>query len=200
MKTVEATLEGIAEAAASIQAGRVVAYPTETVYGLGVDPFSRAALEHLFAVKGRDPDNPVLVIVASPEDVYTVAGEVSPRAWAYIRAYWPGPLSLLLPKGPNLPKEVTAGRAKVCVRCSAGRIARELCRAVGGPITSTSANPSGLPPARSLSEIQLEGVALGVDGGTLPPSLPSTVFDPDLNEVLREGVVPTAELKAVTPI
>jgi len=197
MKTLPATPEGIARAARAVRDGVVVAYPTETVYGLGADPFSDAAVHRLFEVKRRDPGNPVLLIVADLDQLERVVARVSDKARAYAEAFWPGPLSLLLPKAEALADAVTAGRDKVCVRCPASATARSLCEAVGSAVTSTSANRSGEPPARSLADVGLRGVAFGVDGGLLAPSLPSTVFDPDLGQVLREGVISSAQLAAV---
>lgn len=197
MIIVPPTAEGLASAAAAIRAGEVVAYPTETVYGLAVDPFSEAAIARLFAVKERDRGKPLLLIVAGVDQLSRVAAEFSERAQAYARAFWPGPLSLLLPKSSAIPDILTAGGAKICVRCPACDIARALCREAGGAVTSSSANLSGEEPVLSLSSLHLPGVAIGIDGGTLPPSAPSTVFDPELGIVLREGAISRAQLDAV---
>lgn len=194
MTIVPATHEGIQQAAQVIRSGGIAAYPTETVYGLGADPFSEEAIELLFSIKERPRNNPVLLIIAEPEDVYQVAAEVSPRAQRYIEKFWPGPLSLVLPRRLSISDAVTAGRGKVCVRCPACETARALCRFVGGPITSTSANRSGDTPAGRLRDIDVPAVTIGIDGGTLPPSAPSTVFDPDLGQVLREGAIPAEAL------
>jgi L-threonylcarbamoyladenylate synthase len=185
---------GFAAAVAALRSGEVVAYPTETVYGLAVDPFNPAALRKLFKVKGRPETNPILLIVATPEGVAEVAAQVSEAARKCIETFWPGPLSLVLPKAESLPAEVTAGRDKVCVRCPASNIARALCREFGGAITSTSANRSGEQPAATAAEAMLPGVALGLDGGRLQASLPSTLYDPESGTVLRAGAVPEEEI------
>jgi len=187
--TVQPTNDGMTAAAEAIRAGEVVAYPTETVYGLGVDPFSETAVERLFEVKGRVPDKPVLVIVADVEQLGQVTRRISRTAAAYIDAFWPGPLSLLFPRASILAPALTAGSDKVCARCPANTTARQLCRAVGHAITSSSANRSGAAPAQRLSDIELEGVAVGIDGGALGPGAPSTVLDPDCFEVHREGTI-----------
>jgi L-threonylcarbamoyladenylate synthase len=197
VKIVAPTAEGIAEAARAICAGHVVAYPTETVYGLAVDPFSPEALQRLFAVKARDAANPVLLIVADLDQIKDVASAISDAARACALAFWPGPLSMLFPRSPNVPETLTAGSDRVCVRCTASPIARDLCRAVGTAITSTSANRSGQPPARSLAELDLPGIAVGIDAGALPPSPPSTVFDPDTGLVLREGAIAESALRGI---
>jgi len=194
MEVLSPTPEGIAVAAGAIRRGEVVAYPTETVYGLGVDPFNEDAIQRLFAVKSRDAGKPILLIVADMEQLRGVVAECSPEATRYIDTFWPGPLSLLFPRSNALPEAVTAGGAKVCVRCPSCSIARDLCRAVGHAITSTSANLSGEAPARSLEGFDVPGVAIAIDGGALESDVPSTVFDPDTKRVLREGVIPAARL------
>lgn len=197
MTIVPLSPEGLRKAAAALRTGEVVAYPTETVYGLAVDPFSESALRRLFAMKGRDARNPVLLVVADVTQLGPVVRTVSPRAAAYIEAFWPGPLSLLFPRADRLPALLTAGSAQVCVRCPACAPARELCRIFGGALTSSSANLSDAPPARSVAELDLPGIAVAVDGGILAPGLPSTVFDPDQGRIVREGRISMGMLERV---
>lgn len=196
MKPVMPDAAGIAEAAAAIASGHVVAYPTETVYGLGTDPFSEQALDHLFHIKARDEHHPVLLIVADARQALTLTDTVSPRALACIQAFWPGPLSLLLPAVPGIPNRLLDASGHVCVRCPGHEIARELCRRVAGPITSTSANLSGMPPARTAQDAGISGVTLVLEGGTLNPSPPSTVYDPETNSILRPGPVTMEMIEA----
>lgn len=195
MRIVSPTPDGIAQAAAVIAAGEVVAYPTETVYGLGADPFNEFAVRKLFETKGRPAANPVLLIIADADQLAEVVSHISDRARACIECFWPGPLSLVLPRSPRVPDIVTAGGDTVCVRCPANETARALCRAVGHAITSTSANLSGEAPALSLDALDLAGIALAIDGGTLAPSPPSTVYDPDTARILRPGVITEDELR-----
>ncbi len=197
MKIVPPTPEGLAEAARLLRRGEVVVYPTETVYGLAVDPASESALERLFAVKGRREDHPVLLIIADALQLQPWVAEISANAQACMEVFWPGPLSLLFPHADGLPAALTAGSAKICVRCPACPVARELCRVFGGAVTSSSANRSGEPPARSLQELHLDGVALGVDGGVLPARVPSTVYDPDGDRILRAGDITWEQLRAL---
>lgn len=197
MKTVPPDASGLAEAAAVLAAGGVVAYPTETVYGLAVDPFSEGAIDRLFAAKGRPESNPILLIVADEGQLACVAAEISPQARRCIDGFWPGPLSLLFPKTAEVPSRITAGGNTVCVRCPGSAIARELCRAFGGPLTSTSANRSGEAPARALEELDLDGVALAIDGGRLGDAPPSTVYDPGTDRVLREGGITAGQIQAI---
>lgn len=198
MRTVPPTPGGIQEAAEAIRHGDVVAYPTETVYGLAVDPFSSQALERLFEAKGRDRGNPVLLVVANDEQLREVVAEISPASMACIRAFWPGPLSLLFEPSARLPRELLGGRDRVCVRQTSSSVARDLCLAVGSAITSTSANWSGEPAARCLSQVTLAGIAVGIDGGELEPSAPSTVFDADRGIIVRLGAVTRETIEEVT--
>ncbi len=197
MEIVAPTSEGIARAAGLLRAGEIVAYPTETVYGLGVDPFSEDALRSLYRVKGRDPGAPVLLIVSKMEQLEPIVAEVSPCAAAYAAAFWPGPLSLLFPQASGLPEALCDDRARVCVRWTSCAIAASLCDAFGSAIVSTSANASGDAPAMSPEEIEAVGIPLCLDGGRLQASLPSTVLDPDTGEVIREGAVTRAQLAEV---
>jgi L-threonylcarbamoyladenylate synthase len=196
VKIVAPTPSGLKEAASIICEGGVVAYPTETVYGLAVNPFSREAVNRLFAVKGRDYGNAVLLLIGGMEQLTHDIADVTPRDLAYMHSFWPGPLSILLAKSQRLPDEITAGRPKVCVRWTSHPVAAALCVAAGTAITSTSANRSGEPPARSVEELLLPGVDLAVDGGLLPPSAPSTVFDPETGAIPRLGVISEEALRA----
>ena len=179
--------ESIETAVTTIRNGGIVAYPTETVYGLAVDPYNLHALDLLFSAKGRDREKAILLIVADQSQLGTVATSVSPRAQALIDAFWPGPLSILFPKHPDLPEALAPGLDKICV----------LCAAFGGAITSTSANASGEAPIARLADLHLPHIALGLDGGALAPSPPSTIVDAETGEVLREGSITRAQISVV---
>ena len=195
MKIVPATEAGIGEAAGAIRAGLVVAYPTETVYGLAVNPFAEEAVLRLFAIKARDVANPILLIVANEEQLREVVKTISPSALVCMRAFWPGPLSLLFEKSSRMSSVLTGGHDKIGVRQTSCNIAHDLCLAAGHALTSTSANRAGLPPALSPADIDLEGIAVVIDGGVLEPSPPSTVFDPGTGKVLRQGAIPEKTLR-----
>lgn len=196
MNFLQQTAAGIAKAAELIRAGEIVAYPTETVYGLAAEPFNRAAVLRLFEIKGRAESQPILLVAADSAQVQMVAGAVSPKAQACIKKFWPGPLSLVLPKHANVLPEICAGGSTVCVRIPASEVARALSAAVGYPITSTSLNRSGEPPARDSAEIELPGLEWCLDSGRLTDSLPSTVYNPDTGVVYREGAIPAADLRS----
>ena len=189
MKVVAPDKAGIARAAQAIAAGEIVAYPTETVYGLAVNPFSEAAVDRLLKVKGRGPDTAILVIVADDIQLEQVAAEITPAARQFMEAFWPGPLSLLFKKSHVLAPSLTRHFEKVCVRCPGLDMARELCKASKLPLTSTSANRSGETPASAVGDIRLDGISVAIDGGVLPPSPPSTIYDPDTDRIIREGAI-----------
>ena len=197
MKVVFPTAEGIAEAVAALRNGEGVLYPTETLYGLGFDPFSEAALDKLYETKKRDPAEPVLLVIASVEQLGPLVEEVSNKASAFMNTFWPGPLSLVFNKSEALPSRVCGGRQTVCVRWTSSSIAQQLCVAFGGAVTSTSANRAGEPPARTVAEADIEGIAIGIDAGILDGSLPSTVLDPETGTIFREGAVSKEAIEAV---
>jgi L-threonylcarbamoyladenylate synthase len=128
-------------------------------------------------------------MVADAGQLCGLAANLSVRAQRCMDAFWPGPLSLLLPAASGLSALLTGGRAKICVRCTSSVPARQLCGAWGGPLTSTSANYSGEPAALTAQSAALSGVTVAIDGGVLAESLPSTVYDPDEDLLLRAGPV-----------
>ena len=179
---------GIQQAINALRTGQVIAYPTESVYGLGVDPFNPDALEALYKTKGRDASNPVLMIISSQDQLMRLVETITPAAQSAMDAFWPGPLSLLFTAKKGLPERLLGGHQKICVRHTNHPIAAALCTAFDGPIISTSANLYSQNPAQSAQEINLPDVALCIDGG-VANSTPSTVFDPDTGTVLREGAI-----------
>lgn len=196
MRVVQPTPEGYREAVDALRKAMVVAYPTETVYGLGVDPFSDEALDRVYTVKRRQTSAPLLLVIGDRAQLDTLVASVSDRARRLIDAFWPGPLSLLFPGSDRLPRRLCNAQGFVCVRWTSCRIAQEICCAFGGAITSTSANRSGEPPAVRISDVEGEGIEVAVDGGPLESAMPSTVFNPETGELLREGAIPRDRLAA----
>lgn len=188
------------EAAAVIGAGGVVAIPTETSYGLAVDPFNSAALQRLFAVKKRPPSKAVLVLIDSIEMLPRLVRKIPPRFTSLIDAYWPGPLTLIFPAREELPELLTAGSTTVGIRISSHPLAGRICRQAGGAITATSANISSREPARSadeIIEIFNDRIDIVVDAGVLELSRCSTVVGLHGEELvlIREGVISAEELQ-----
>lgn len=197
MKILPPTSEGIEAAVTALRDAQIVAYPTETVYGLAVDPFSDDALRHLFEVKERNADKPVLLILGESAHIERVSTGMSERATRYAEKFWPGPLTMLLPASDELPRALRGPDGRVALRLTASPVARRLCVAFGGALTSTSANAAGAEEARTLSELVLNGISAGIDGGELPHSLPSTLLDPESGAVLREGPITQQQLNSI---
>lgn len=159
--------------------GGVIAFPTDTFYGLGADPFNRAAVHRIYALKGRPEHRPILLLVDTLERAATVAA-VSELARGVAEAFWPGPLTLILPSLESVPDEITAQTGTVGVRLPDARFAVQLIRHLGKPITATSANRSGAAPCISAEEVRNqfgEELPIIVDGGRLSATAPSTLLD-----------------------
>jgi L-threonylcarbamoyladenylate synthase len=162
---------------AALKAGELVVYPTETFYAIGADAFSSTALRRLFRVKGREPGRPVGLIAADTAMAFSVAREIPDDARRLADAFWPGPLTIVLPAREDIATEL-AGPDGVGVRVSPNPIARALSAGLGRPITATSANLSGAAPASTLAEARAglgEKVKVYLEGGKLTTSAPSTV-------------------------
>ena len=192
----------IARAAAVLRAGRLVAFPTETVYGLGANALDAAAVGRVFTAKGRPSYNPLIVHVADAAKARQVAASWPEEAERLAKRFWPGPLTLVLPKRPGVPDAVTAGGPTVAVRVPAHPVALALLRAAGVPVAAPSANRSaGLSPTRAGHVLRgLDGrIDLLLDGGPTAVGIESTVLDLTATppRLLRPGMVGRAELEAV---
>ena len=169
------------EAAQLINAGEVVGFPTETVYGLGADATNEEAVKKIFLAKGRPGDNPLIVHIASLSDIHNViCGEMPEWAQKLAEAYWPGPLTMIFDKGENIPSAVTAGLDSVAVRIPGNPDARALIKASKKPIAAPSANLSGRPSpttAKHVFEDMNGRIPMIIDGGESDVGLESTVLD-----------------------
>lgn len=189
----------IAAAADTLRAGGLVAFPTETVYGLGADAFNERAVAEVFKLKGRPTNNPLIVHVADEAMAERVVKAWPPEARELARRFWPGPLTIVLPKAHGVPSAVTGGGPNVAVRCPDHPVALELIRAFGGPIVGPSANPSGKVSPTTAAHVResFPGVDLMVlDGGACRAGIESTVLSlaEDEPTVLRLGAIPVEEL------
>jgi L-threonylcarbamoyladenylate synthase len=185
----------IAAAARWIARGAIVAFPTDTFYGFGVDAGNEAAARAVFDLKGRDLTNAMPLIAGSIEQVEELCGGLHGRSAELARRYWPGPLSLVVDAPSWVAPAVHGGRATVAVRVPRHALARQLALAVGRPITATSANRSGRPPAATADDLgwlASEMHVLVVDGGRSPGGAPSTLIDArgDVMRCLRDGAIP----------
>lgn len=191
MRLLKVSREAIRLASFIIKDGGLVIYPTDTVYGLGCNPFDDSAVSRVFLLKGRK-DIPVPVLGDSIESLEKIA-EFDDITYEFCSAFWPGALSVVLPKKLPLEK-VTCGSPTVAVRIPANQAAIELARLSGGLIVGTSANVSGMSPAYDISELDkriAEGVDIVLDGGRCLHCIASTVvkIEGGVVKVLREGVI-----------
>lgn len=169
----------VAEAASWLRRGYPVVFPTDTVYGVGVMPFDAAAIEGLYALKGRSAAKGIPVLLGDLEHIDLVAANVPPVARSLVKRFWPGPLTLVVPRRPELP-QVISPDSSIAVRLPDHPGARALIRAAGGAVATSSANRSGQEPARNMAEAlaSLGGyVAVILDGGPSPGGVASTVVD-----------------------
>ncbi|ARU60549.1 threonylcarbamoyl-AMP synthase [Tumebacillus avium] len=179
-KRFETKEQDIAEAAALLQRGEVVGFPTETVYGLGANAFDAAAVDKIFAAKGRPSDNPLIVHIAHRRDVEKLARVVPAGAALCMERFWPGPLTIVLPCVDSVPRNVTAGLDTVGIRMPDHVTALQLIDAAGVPLAAPSANRSGRPSPTTAEHVleDLSGRIAGVvDGGASGVGVESTVLD-----------------------
>jgi len=196
-------MKDLNRAVAVLKSGGVVAFPTETYYGLAVDPFNPLALNHLFALKQRDISKPILTLVDDRESLLTLVQSVPVIYTALIDRFWPGPLTLIFKARLNLPALLTAGTSTIGVRQSTHPFARQLLRAFGKPITATSANISGHKAAVDAFEVKAQfgsRIDLIFDGGKTPGLGGSTIVGlaGDNLKLIRAGVIPFAEILQVS--
>ncbi len=196
------TSSGVEAAAGLLRKGEVVAIPTETVYGLAASALLPEAVAKIFAAKGRPQDNPLIVHIGSPEDLELYAAEVPEAAPMLAKAFWPGPLTMVLRKKPVIPDVVTAGMETVGLRLPAHPAALAVIRKAGVPLAAPSANTSGRPSTTTASHVaeDLAGkIPLILNGGPCGVGLESTVVSltGDRPRLLRPGGISLPELEAV---
>lgn len=188
------------EAARIVLDGGVIAMPTDSFYALGACVFNESAVGRVCVIKGERGAKPILVLIADRSQLDALVSCVPPAAAVLMDRFWPGPLTIVLPASPRLPSALTAGTGTVGVRLPAMPRLAALLRAAG-PLTGTSANRSGAPPARSAREVEQalgQDVDLILDGGPASASLPSTVVEAaDRVRVIREGPIARTAIETV---
>lgn len=200
MKTKIFGKEGISEAAEILKGGGLVAFPTETVYGLGGNGLDKEAAKKIYAAKGRPSDNPLILHVSSIEEVYPLVKALPEKAKKLMEAFWPGPLTLVLPKSDLVPKESTGGLETVALRSPENALTLELIRACGFPIAGPSANLSGRPSPTEASHVfedlggRIEGI---LEDGAVGIGVESTIVDlsEDCPTLLRPGAITPEDLE-----
>ena len=202
MKTKIFGQAGISEAAEILKGGGLVAFPTETVYGLGGNGLDKEAAKKIYAAKGRPSDNPLILHISSIEEVYPLVKALPEKAKKLMEAFWPGPLTLVLPKSDIVPKESTGGLETVALRSPENALTLSLIRACGFPIAGPSANLSGRPSPTEASHVledlggRIEGI---LEDGAVGIGVESTIVDlsEDCPTLLRPGAITIEDLEAV---
>ncbi|HVO65153.1 MAG TPA: L-threonylcarbamoyladenylate synthase [Syntrophales bacterium] len=184
----------LTEAVRIIKDGGVIAYPTETFYGLGADGRSEKAIERIFLIKGRNIKEPLSVIIGDRSDLRDIVGEIPESALRLMESFWPGALTLVFTASQNVSSLLTAGTGKIGVRISSHPVAAALARAFRHPITATSANLSGATECTSAQEVLKcigDKIDAVIDGGRTPGGKGSTIIDVAVRPsvILREGVI-----------
>lgn len=172
----------------------MIAFRTDTFYGLGVDPFNAVAVDRLKALKGREDNKPILLLISDLDQIERVIVERTAEFIELAEKFWPGPLTIIGRATVDLPEGITAGTGTVGVRLPADEKVRELVRQCGGVLTATSANPAGREPARSAKEVRSyfpSGIDFVVDDGEVTATEPSTVVDATTSppRIIREGAI-----------
>jgi L-threonylcarbamoyladenylate synthase len=192
--------ETLQQIATTIAGGGVIAFRTDTFYGLGVDPFNVSAVQKIRELKGREDDKPILVVISDKKEIDRLIPHRSHAFDELTERLWPGPLTIIGRAADELPEELTAGTKTVGVRLPDDDKVRALIEACGGALTATSANVSGQPPARTAAEVARyfnQRIDLIVDGGATTSESPSTVVDATTEEIklVREGVISWSEVR-----
>ena len=192
----------IEEAGRIIRKGGLVAFPTETVYGLGGDALNPESSKKIYAAKGRPSDNPLIVHIADKQDLYRIVREVPEKAKKLMEAFWPGPLTMIFYKNELVPQATTGGLDTVAVRMPSDRIAAAFIRAAGGFVAAPSANVSGRPSTTTAAHVEedLSGrIEMILDGGQAVIGLESTIVDMSVEPpvILRPGAVTKEMMEAV---
>lgn len=202
MQTLHLSKNDTKKAADILKNGGIVAIPTETVYGLAASAFNEKAISKIFKAKGRPADNPLIVHISNLKDIYEVVSSFPETAQKLAEKFWPGPLTMILPKNPNIPSIVTAGMDSVAVRFPSNKIAQEIISFSGVPLVAPSANLSGSPSPTEFLHVceDLEGRADAlVDGGSCCIGLESTVISllNDTVSLLRPGAITVSQIKSI---
>jgi L-threonylcarbamoyladenylate synthase len=196
--------EALAEATRFLVRGQAIAFPTDTVYGIGVPAFDPQAVARLYTIKERPLSKPIPILIGRVEDLNQIARSIPEVAWELAQEFWPGGLTLILPGSPQLPDILTADDDTVAIRLPDHPVPVEIIRALGSPLAATSANLSGhLNPTRAQEVAAQLGnrIPLIIDGGSCPAGIPSSLVDLSRKpaRLLRSGAIPVSRLKSILP-
>jgi len=198
--TISQTNQSLLRVAETIAGGGIIAFRTDTLYGLGADPFNREAVRRIKQLKGREENKPILIVISDYDQLHRFIDDVSPAFELLAKHFWPGALTLIGRASASIPEEITAGAKSVGVRLPDDDRVRAIVRSCGGALTATSANPSDAAPAGSAREVHNyfgEAIDLIIDDGEVESDLPSTVVDVSGAEprLIREGVIAWATIQ-----
>jgi len=190
------------EAIRILQTGGIIALPTDTVYGVAAHAFLPEAVARLYVVKERPRDKAIPLLIGQLADLILVAAQIPPVVRRLVTHFWPGALTVIVPRSERVPDAVTAGGSTVAVRLPDHPLVHQLCLALGAPLAATSANRSGQPAPVTAAEVQVQlkgRIPLILDGGACRGGVPSTVVDCTVTPpvILRAGLIPESELRAV---
>ena len=188
-----------------LNSGGVIAFPTDTFYGLGADPFNPDAISKIFKIKQRPADKPLLILIHSRNQLEELTQEITDNARKLMEHFWPGPLTLIFKAAPGLPDALTAGTGTIGIRLPGHPFTCRLLETLGRPLTAPSANISGAEELRTAQQVESalgEKLDLIIDGGPTPGGRPSTVLDTTTNPpaLLREGALSRSDLESVLPV
>ena len=188
-----------------LNSGGVIAFPTDTFYGLGADPFNSDALSKIFRIKQRPADKPLLVLIHSLDQLADLTQEATDNARTLVENFWPGPLTLIFKAAPGLPDALTAGTGTIGIRLPDHPFTHRLLETLDRPLTAPSANISNAEELNTAQQVENtlgEKLDLIVDGGPAPGGKPSTVLDTTTEPptLLREGALSRSDLESVLPI
>lgn len=201
MKTQLLKKDELEKAAQLIQAGEIVAFPTDTVYGLGADATNEQAVQKIFKAKGRPSNRPISVLLSDPKEIEQYAKEIAKEVWWLVEKYWPGPLTIILKNKGQFAPTVTAGKETIGLRMPANQIALDFIQQAGTPLATPSANTSGRPSPTKAEHVlmDLDGkISAVIDGGETSTGIESTVLDfsnPKQPIILRPGNISKAQIE-----
>jgi L-threonylcarbamoyladenylate synthase len=197
----EPETDRIARVVQSLNAGNVAALPTDTFYGLAVDPVNLRAVDRIYEIKTRARHKPLSLLISETAQAYSIARDIDTAFDRLAERFWPGPLTIIVKAGARLPLRVTANTGNVALRVPESPIARAVVDALGLPITATSANLRGMPECTDAHFVRAQladQIPLIVDGGSTPRSIPTTIIDLSGGGnswmIIREGAIPTHEI------
>ena len=192
----------IREAGDIIKKGGLIIFPTQSLYGTGVNPFDTEAVDRIFQIKERSADKPILLLISHQKELENLVKNISSAALAVMNKFWPGNVTILFEAKDILPMNLTGGTGKIGLRLCIHPVASALIKAAESPITGTSANLSGNPGCSDISKLDMkiaENADLIIDAGTLKGGTGSTIVDltADFPVILREGIIPAKDISAL---